>query len=80
MAGVQLRLLTLKCCFQFNSRILRTNFTRVMTSNNSVRNDCRNAKLHFQMTFPLSSTSSSLKLPRVTQPRIWPLIKRSCVR
>ena len=28
-----------------------------------LKNDCRNAKLHFQMTFSLSSTSCLLKLP-----------------
>ena len=28
-----------------------------------LKNDCRNAKLHFQMTFSLPSTSCLLKLP-----------------
>ena len=28
-----------------------------------MKNDCRNAKLHFQMTFSLPSTSCLLKLP-----------------
>ena len=29
-----------------------------------LKNDCRNAKLHFQMTFSLPSTSCLLKLPK----------------
>ena len=31
--------------------------------NELLRNDCRNAKLYFQMKFSLSSTSSLLNLP-----------------
>ena len=48
--------------FQFNSRRVRTHFSTIMTLNNW-KNDCRNAKLHFQMTFSLPSTSCLLKLP-----------------
>ena len=47
--------------FHFNSRIVRTHFSSKMTLN--IKNDCRNAKLHFQMTFSLPSTSCLLKLP-----------------
>ena len=31
-----------------------------------MKNDCRNAKLHFQMTFSLSSSSCLLKLPTIS--------------
>ena len=36
-----------------NSRIAWSHFASLMTSSNSVRNNCRNAKLHFQKTFSL---------------------------
>ena len=52
--------LPLRRWFQFNSRIVRTQFASVMILNNW-KNDCSNAKLHFQVTFLLSSTSSLLK-------------------
>ena len=48
--------------FQFNWRMVRTHFSRIMTLNNW-KNNCRNAKLDFQMTFSLPSTSCLLKLP-----------------
>ena len=44
--------------FQFNSRIARTHFSSIMTLN-----DCRNAKLLFQVTFSFPSTSCLFKLP-----------------
>ena len=43
---------------QFYSRMVRTHFSSIMTLNNW-KNDCRNAKLHFQ-TFSLPSTSCLL--------------------
>ena len=46
--------LSLKRWFQFDSRIVGTHCTSVMTLNNLY---CRNVKLHFQMTFSLSATS-----------------------
>ena len=49
--------------FQFNSMIVRTHFLSIMTLNNW-KNDCRNAMLHFQMTFSLPSKSCLLKLPK----------------
>ena len=52
--------LPLRRWFQFNSRIVRTHFASVMILNNW-KNYCGNAKLHFQVTFLLSSTSSLLK-------------------
>ena len=56
-------LLCPKSWFQFNSRIVKTHFSSMMTLNNL---DCRSAKLHFQMTFSLPSTSCLLKLPNIT--------------
>ena len=50
--------------FQFNSKIVRTHLPSIMILT-WLKNDCRNAKLHFQMTFSLSSTSCLLKLPIV---------------
>ena len=47
-------LLCPKRWFQFNSRIVRTHFLSIMTLNNW------NAKLHFQMTLSLPSTSCLL--------------------
>ena len=55
-------LLCPKRWFQFNSRRVRTHFSTIMTLNNW-KNDWRNAKLHFQMTFSLPSTLCLLKLP-----------------
>ena len=54
-------LLSLKRWFQFNSRIVWSHFANQMTSSNSVRNNCRNAKLHFQKTFSLWSMPYLLK-------------------
>ena len=48
--------------FQFNWRMVRTHFSRIMTLNNW-KSNCRNAKLDFQITFSLPSTSCLLKLP-----------------
>ena len=48
--------------FQFNSGIVRAHFSSTMTLNNWKIN-CRNARLYFQMTFSLPSTSCFLKLP-----------------
>ena len=48
--------------FQINSRTVRRHFSSIMTLNNW-KKDCRKAKLHFQMTFSLPSTSCLLKLP-----------------
>ena len=64
MTNVQLCLLLIsqKGWFQLNSRMDRTHFASAMTLN-KFRNDCRNAKLHFQITFSLLSTSSLFKLP-----------------
>ena len=50
-----------KCWFQYNSRIVRTHFSSMMTLN--IWKYCRNAKLHFHMTFSVPSTSCLLKLP-----------------
>ena len=46
--------------FQFNSRIV-TFFKH--NEFEYLKSDCRNAKLHFQMTFSLTSMSCLLKLP-----------------
>ena len=63
---------TIWCCclisealVQFNSRIVRTHIASEMTE--QLRNDFTNAKLHFQMTFALSSTWSLLKLREITK-------------
>ena len=51
--------------YQFYSWIVRTYFASQMIWNNG-KNDCRSAKLYFQVMFSLSLTSSSLKLPNVS--------------
>ena len=55
-----------KRLFQFNSRTVRTHFSSITTLNN-LKIDCRNAKLHFQMTFSLPSPSYLLKLPSMDE-------------
>ena len=59
--------------FQFNSRIVRTHLSSKMT----LKNDCRKAKLYFQMTFSLPSTSCLLKLPVVYGLSKWPFANNS---
>ena len=53
----------LKRWLQLNSRLVRSRCASIMTLNAWLRNDCKNAKLHFLMTFSLPSTFCSLKFP-----------------
>ena len=51
---------SLNCWRKFNSRIVKTDFSRIMAWK-QLRHDYRNAKLDFQMTFSQSSTTHLLK-------------------
>ena len=59
--------LILKRWFQFSSMILKTHFERKWLG--TIWKRFQERKLHFQMTFLLSSASSLLKLPTVTRGR-----------
>ena len=47
---------SLNCWHKFNSRTVKTHFSRIM-ARKQLRDDCRNAKLDFLITFSQSSTS-----------------------